>query len=121
MLLIVQISQRPRLGRKVVARPCGGLRLFRVLGSAGSSRHAANRRGGRSPCTTESRRSKGGSRDLAAITDPTGSKHGTRREAGPHGWAVECVNAHAPLPAAATQATCLKAIVRTPAGKVVLI
>ena len=32
----------------------------RVLGSAGSSRHTANRRGGRSACITESRRSKGG-------------------------------------------------------------
>jgi hypothetical protein len=50
------------LGRKVVARPRGGLRLFWVLGSAGSLRHTTNRRGGRSPCTTESRRSKGGSR-----------------------------------------------------------
>jgi hypothetical protein len=33
----------------------------RVLGSAGSSRHTANRHGGRSACFTESRRSKGGS------------------------------------------------------------
>jgi hypothetical protein len=51
----------PGLNRKVVARPCGGLRLFGVLGRFSSSRHTANRCGGRSPCTTESRRSKGGS------------------------------------------------------------
>ena len=60
MLLIVQITALPGLSRKIVARPCGGLRLFRVLGSAGSSRHTANRRGGRSACITRSRRSKGG-------------------------------------------------------------
>ena len=58
MLLIVQISSFPGLGRMFVARPRGGLWLFRVLGSAGSSRHTANRCGGRSACTTESRRSK---------------------------------------------------------------
>src|SRR4051812_18761932 len=39
----------------------GGLLDFRGLGSAGSLGHTANRRGGRSACTTESRRSKGGS------------------------------------------------------------
>ena len=66
-------SQRiPGLSRKVVARPCGGLRLFRVLGSAGSSRHTANRRGGRSPCTTESRRSKGDHDSIANACLPPG-------------------------------------------------
>ena len=47
-----------------------GLGISRVLGSGGSSRHTANRRGSRSACTTESRRWKRGNRawpDLGAI------------------------------------------------------
>ena len=40
-----------------------GFGISRVLGSASSLRHTANRRGGRSACITESRRSKGGLRD----------------------------------------------------------
>lgn len=53
-------QQFPGLSRKVVARPCGGLRLFRVLGSAApwSARRNRHRVSVRA-CNTASRRSKG--------------------------------------------------------------
>ena len=60
--MIVRSTQFPRPRPDVHGPPSSaGFGISRVLGSAGSSRHTANRRGGRSPCTTESRRSKGGS------------------------------------------------------------
>ena len=60
MLWIVRSQSFPGPRPDVHGPPSpAGFGISRVLGSAGSSWHTANRRGGRSPCTTESRRSKG--------------------------------------------------------------
>ena len=58
-LVIVQVNQFPPAPAGC-SRPAlvAGLGISGVLGSVGSSRHTANRRGGRSACTTESRRAK---------------------------------------------------------------